>query len=229
MWFEIFFLIAIYYLFRAIFKSSSFQEFIHYTFIPKKNELKERKLFEKMSDEEMFALSLGDLEYERIAKKIERSSLKAYLEEEYGLSFEEGKEREHLLYSLDKIWKEGSISLFFRHNNLHKYVAIRDMVAYDSARFTELLRHGLHLKFIEEEEAWGFLFLNLQRVQDSYCDWYDFRDAYFRATTLIAYSEDKKHEDFNFKMEWLKAKTASTVKEFWLEENLFSQIIIKDR
>ena len=225
MLFKLLFFIALFYIFRSLLSNSSFRDFLQ-TLLPqtKEESIENQEEIQELGIKEHFALALGDLENERIAQNLQKISLKKYLEEEHGVSFEEGKEKEHLLYSLHQIWKVGNLQLFFRYPHFHQYLSVRDMVAFDSARFTELLRQALYLEFIEEEEAWGFLFLNAQRVQESYESWEDFRDAYFRGLTIINYRQLKRSEDFDFEKELEKLKNASKVKVLWLKEEIFSDI-----
>ena len=174
--FIFFFVIA--YLIVSIFKQRHFLKFLFSLFgmMYEKNKksvndavfLYEEPKVENLSKEEVFALSLGDLEHERLVSELEEIDILKYLEKEWGLSFESSKSKEHTLYSLQQIWSKGTLSLVFENLHLEKEVGIADMVAFDAARFTELLRQVLYLKFLEEEEVWGLLFLNAQRVQDSY-------------------------------------------------------------
>lgn len=176
------------------------------------------------SQEEIFALALGDLEHERLENALEELELSRYLEQTWGLSFEAKKSKEHTLYTLQQLWSKGTLSLVLEHQHLRHQVSIADMVAFDSSRFVELLRQVIYLKFIDEEEAWGLLFLNAQRVQDSYANWEAFQEAYFRGLSLYAYSQlsEKEQKSFDFNAVFHTYQQNSKVKVAWLEEKIFS-------
>jgi len=179
---------------------------------------------EHLSVEEAYALALGDLEYERLSQDDFSGSVVQYLQAEWGLSFEEEKAREHAIYTLQHIWSSGSISLIFQNIQFEQNVSIKELIAFDSARFAELLRHVMLLGFLDEEEAWGLLFLNAQRVQDSFENWADFKEAYFRGLTLYRYNklEEEEQKIFDFDAVLSHTKERSTTEVVWLEEPLFS-------
>ena len=181
-----------------------------------------------LSEEEVFALALGDLEHERIASEIEELTLEAYLKKEWGLTFDEGREREHTLYALQKIWSKGTRYLLFENMQFEKMVSVSDTVAFDSARFSELIREAIYLGYLEEEEAWGLLFLNAERVQEAFSSSKEFINAYFSALVLFKFSklEEEEKKSFEFDVELELLKSHSTVNIVWLEEELFSQFEI---
>ena len=231
MFLKILFFVVLFYLFRSILRNSTFVDFLK-TLLPTKKEERfeeEKEEIRPLGAKERFALALGDLEHERIAQTLQKKSLRTYLEEECNLTFEEGREREHTLYTLHQIWKVGTIEIFFDNPDVHSSLSVRDMVAFDSARFTELLRQALYLNFINEEDAWGFLFLNAQRVQESYEGWEDFRDAYFRGVALMHYSELKEDDNFDFEQEFKRLRDVSNIKVAWLEEEIFATIEVIEK
>ena len=179
---------------------------------------------EKLSKEEIFTLALGDLEHERLGVELEEIDILEYLKKEWGLSFEDEKSKEHTLYTLQQIWSKGTLSLVFQNVHLEKEVSITDMVAFDSVRFSELVRQVIYLKFLDEEVAWGLLFLNAQRVQDSYANWAEFKEAYFRGVTLYLFSrlEEEEQKSFDFKEVLLQQKKNISVEVNWLEKDIFS-------
>jgi len=179
---------------------------------------------EHLSAEEAYALALGDLEYERLSQDDLPGSVVQYLQAEWGLSFDEDKAREHAIYTLQHIWSSGSISLVFQNVQFEQNVSIKELIAFDSARFVELLRQVMLLGFLDEEEAWGLLFLNAQRVQDSFENWADFKEAYFRGLTLYRYNklEEKEQKIFDFDAVLSQTKGCSSVDIVWLEEPIFS-------
>ena len=231
-YFAFFFVIG--YLFLSILKERNFLKFVFSLFgmrYEKNKKSVEDAVFlyeepkkEELSEEENFALALGDLEHERLLSELEEINILQHLENEWGLNFEKEKSKEHTLYTLQQIWSQGTLALILQNIQLEKEVSVRDMVAFDSARFTELLRQVLYMKFIEEEQAWGLLFLNAQRVQDSYASWHEFKDAYFRGLTLYMFDklEDEKKESFDFKKALMEHQENSTLEVAWLDEEIFS-------
>jgi len=222
------------YLLVSIFKKRAFLKFV-FSLIGMRYEqnkksindavfLYEKPKLEKLSREEIFTLALGDLEHERLGVELEEIDILEYLKKEWGLSFEDEKSKEHTLYTLQQIWSKGTLSLVFQNVHLEKEVSITDMVAFDSVRFSELVRQVIYLKFLDEEVAWGLLFLNAQRVQDSYANWIEFKEAYFRGLTLYLFSrlEEEAQKSFNFKEVLLQQKNNISVEVNWLEKDIFS-------
>jgi hypothetical protein len=214
----LFFSVVAYLLWSALTKSQSKK------ILKKKEAFRKIYRVEALSAEENFALSLGSLEYERLSQRDMTVSLKEYFEAEWGLDFKEEKAREHTLYTLQQIWSNGNIHLVFRHIQFEKEASIKEMVAFDSARFAELLRQAILLSFLDEEEAWGLLFLNAQRVQDSYTSWQDFKEAYFRGLTLYSYThlEEDEQAHFNFHKTVSEFKQNTKVEIDWLTDRVFS-------
>ena len=58
--------------------------------------------------------------------------------------------------------------------------AVRDAMAWDASMLVEEVRLAHTLGWLTEEEAWGYLFLNGQKMQDCYDSWQDFTDAALR-------------------------------------------------
>ena len=182
---------------------------------------------ESLSAEGKYALALGDLEYERLAQNDLSVSVDQYLQTEWGLSFEGEKAKDHTLYTLQQIWSSGSISLVFQNIQFEQDVSIKEIIAFDSARFAELLRQVILLGFLDEEEAWGLLFLNAQRVQDSFENWMDFKEAYFEGLTLYRYSRLTEDEQgiFDFDAVLSHVRECSSVEVAWLDEPIFSHFM----
>lgn len=177
-----------------------------------------------LSAEEKYALALGDLERERLDQHRSSQTMQKYLESEWGLSFTEEKAKDHALYTLHKIWSSGSLSLIFENIQFEHNASIKELIAFDSARFAELLRQVTLLGFLDEEEVWGLLFLNAHRVQDSFENWLDFKEAYFRGLTLYRYSrlDEKEQELFDFDAVLSQTKEHSCVEVSWLERPILS-------
>lgn len=229
----IFFFIIAYLLF-SIFKQRDFLKFLFALFgvLYEKNNravneavfLYEEPKLENLSREEAFALALGDLEHERLVSQLEEVDILSHLKQEWGLSFEDKKSKEHTLYTLQQIWSKGTLFLVFDNLHLEKEVGIADMVAFDAARFAELLRQVDYLKFLDEEELWGLLFLNAQRVQDTYKSAKEFKEAYLRGLTLYNYAKlEEKEHTFDFKKAYRQNQKSSNVEIVWLDEEIFSQ------
>lgn len=179
------------------------------------------KTLELQSKEEKFAYDIANLEHERITDLVKDLELMKFFKKEWGRSFKKDKKgRNNILSLLMDTWSEGSVNLLFQYTHLD--ITVKDMIAFDCARFAELIRIALFLKLLEEEEAWGFLFLNAQRVQDSFDNWDDFKHAYFKGASLYEFdlSESKKYKT---KIRDQKRKE-SKVKEMWVSEALFSHI-----
>ena len=220
-------------------KNSSFRDFLRSNFALKKEHILEQEQEQEQEDrevliyskEETFALALGDLENERILLELNNQSLLEYLKTTWEREFDKESGKDDVIYTLQHLWSRGSLSLIHEYKAFSEEVRVRDMVAFDSARFTELLCQALYLKFLEEEEAWGLLFLNAQRVQDCFEDWKDFQRAYFRGLALYKYSLSEKSEENDlpeYKRILLKIKSTSSVELEWLDEKVFSQFKIDE-
>ena len=53
--------------------------------------------------------------------------------------------------------------------------SIRDAIAWDAAMLIEEARLAQTLGWMEEDEVWGVVFLNPQRVQGTFESWRNFR------------------------------------------------------
>jgi len=166
---------------------------------------------------EKFALNLGNLEYERLSLLPDNLTLHERLEKEWGIHFEGEFAKERVIYTLQKILREGSIEMLLNSRASQSRVRVKDMVAFDSARFVELIRQALALKILEDDEVWGFLFINAQRVQDTFTGWSDFKSAYLNAVKFIYLSQKKRFY------------SSKVVEIEWLEEDLFSHFKIEKK
>ena len=185
-----------------------------------------------LSKEETFALALGDLEHKRIANELEDCNLVNYLEKEWNIEFNENDNEEYMIYLLQKIWKSGTVSWYWEHRKLHHKIDVKDLVAFDSVRFTELIRQAIYLKYIDEESAWGLLFLNAQRVQESFSGWEDFKSSYFRAVVfynIVRKMKEDKQEEAISKFDELVELLVNenNIEILWLNDALFEKIKIK--
>ena len=178
---------------------------------------------------EIFVLSIASLEHERSKHLMEKLTLKAYLAKIWNINVEDKNAKERTIYVLQQLWSEGSISFLFGNIQFSNRVTIQDLVAFDASRFAELLFQVMHLDILEEEEAWGLLFLNAQRVQDSFSNWEAFNDAYCKGLTLYEFVtlEEEAQKNYVFKDELQKNRMLFHRQDTWLEEDVFHDFKIE--
>ena len=210
-----------------------------YLFIKNRQEAKEDKYStsdiedKPLSKEESFALEIGTLEHERIERSLELFNLRDYIKDEWGIDQKEEGVKENIIYQLQQLWSRGTLSIFMEHEFLKKELKVKDLIAFDSARFTELIRQLLYLELIEEKEAWGLLFLNAQRVQDSFENAEDFTNSYFKGAIfyeIIFKTEEKKREKKleNFNKIFMELQSQNETIIEWIDEALFTQLTINE-
>ncbi len=185
-----------------------------------------------MAQEERFALSLAQLEEERLKNTHKSYNISNYCQEEFSLNIEEKNASNKVYHLLQQIWQEGILELFIRNNILTNKLEVKDLVAFDSSRFTKLVIEVLKLKLIKEQEAWGLLFLNAQRVQDTFKDAATFKTSYLKGALFydILFKSDEarraeKIEHFDTLLETLQQN--STIELFWLDEDIFKNFNIE--
>jgi len=179
---------------------------------------------------EKFVLSIASLEHIRSKHLIDELSLSEYLKKIWNIDTQEEKVKEKSIYVLQQLLAEGSKFLLFNNIQFSKEVKVKDLVAFDASRFAELLFQLIHLNILEEEEAWGLLFLNAQRVQDSFENWEDFNEAYCKGVTLhkFAVKEEEERKDYHFNDELQKNRALFNTSNAWLEESLFRDFKIEN-
>ena len=146
---------------------------------------------------ERMASALGDVDgpflYLDAWRKSEHPQLIACLED-LGIDFERDQRLEgaYLRLTLRSIWSLGEMNILRQRPDLAQTYHVKDILAYDAARFVELTRIAFVLKLLSEEEVWGLLFLNAQRVQMLFSSWRDYTDCYVRGRTLVLehYNQD---------------------------------------
>ena len=171
-----------------------------------------------LSSVEQFALDIGNLEFERLSQRCKELNLHDCLEKSWGIRFDNEFAKDRMIYTLQKILTQGSVGLLLKNRALQKEVRVKDMVAFDSSCFVELVRQAMALKLLSQEEAWGFLFLNAQRVQDSFEGWEDFKSSYLRGANLVTMTTKDE-----------KAYTSTEVKIVWLKEDVFNHLKIENK
>jgi len=169
-----------------------------------------------LSPAEEFALNIGNLEYQRLSYLCHELTLLDCLEKRWGIRFEGEFAKERVLYTLQKILSQGSVDRLIKNRKAQESFCIKDMVAFDSASFVELVRQSMALKLLSDEEAWGFLFLNAERVQDSFESWEAFQNAYLKGAEFHALGREK---EASYNLEKIEVA--------WLKENLFSHLKIE--
>ncbi|CAA6820423.1 MAG: Unknown protein, partial [uncultured Sulfurovum sp.] len=133
-----------------------------------------------ISKEERFALAFAKFEEERLENSVEVYDVENYLDEEFYFNVNEPNASTKVYHVIKKVWTEGILELFIKNSILTDKLEVKDLVALDSTRFVKLVLEVLKLQLISEEEAWGLLFLNAQRIQDSFKSTKEFKNAYFK-------------------------------------------------
>ena len=167
---------------------------------------------------EQFSWAIGHFAYDEIKAVQTQKELREQLSEQWSMNFnDEALAKDRIIYTLQKIWSEGSTNLLLKNMSLAGKVSIRDLVALDCSRFVVLIRQALMVDLIAEQEAWGLLFLNAQRVQDCYDSWQDFAQCY--QTGRDFYNEHYDVKD---------AIQIQEVKFQWPKEAIFSHLISEE-
>ncbi len=185
-----------------------------------------------MSQEEEFALDIAKLEDERLKSSKEIYSVETYCQDEFSFKIEEKNASTKVYHVLKKVWTEGVLEIFIRNNILSDKLEVKDLVAFDSARFTKLVLEVLKLQLIEEKEAWGLLFLNAQRVQDAFENAETFKASYFKGALfydiLFKSDEDDRGEKIgNFDILLRDLQESTKVEFTWLKEDVFRSFKIE--
>ena len=186
-----------------------------------------------MSKEEEFTLAIAKLETERLNKSIKPYEVKAYLNDDFHFNVDEKNASTKVYNVLKILWSEGMLELFIKNNILTNKLEVKDLVAFDAARFSKLVLEVLALGLLDEKEAWGLLFLNAQRVQDTFKNAKEFKTSYLKGALfydiLFKSDEDDRGEKIqNFDALFKTLYESSEVEIIWLEENLFSSLKIEE-
>ena len=182
-----------------------------------------------MSKQEEFTLNIAKLENERLLLY----TSEMYLNKEFHLDIKDESISTKIYHKIQELWSQGLLELFIKNNILRDKLEVKDLVAFDSARFTKLVLEVLKLKLMDEKEAWGLLFLNAARVQDVFENAEDFKASYFKGALfydILFKSEEEnigdKIEDFDALFKELHK--ASQIEILWLEEDIFKALKIEE-
>jgi len=184
-----------------------------------------------MSQEEAFALAIANLETERLSHAQELYEVENYLEEDFHFDIKAPNASSKVYHILQLLWSEGLLEVFVKNSILSEKLEVKDLVAFDASRFSKVVRELLSLKLLNEEEAWGLLFLNAQRVQDSFENLEAFKKAYLKGALyfeiLFKGDEENRGEKIeNFDALLQTQYTHSQVDFIWLNEEIFSSLTI---
>jgi len=185
-----------------------------------------------MSKEEEFTLAIAKLETERLHKSIEPYEVRAYLNDDFHFNVDEKNAPTKVYNVLKLLWSEGMLELFIKNNILTNKLEVKDLVAFDAARFSKLVLEVLALELLDEKEAWGLLFLNAGRVQDTFTNAQEFKSSYLKGALfydiLFKSDEDDRGEKIqNFDALFETLYESSEVELIWLEEDVFSSLKIE--
>jgi hypothetical protein len=188
--------------------------------IPKKESPHIEPLVElhTQSVEEHFALAIADLEYTRLEQTLEEVTLVEYLKEQWQIELDKHA-KEQTIYALQQLYSIGTVDLLLQDETMRSTITIKSMIAFDSAVYAELIRQTMSLNILSEEEGWGLLFLNAQRVQDSFTSWEMFQEAYLEGAAFWL-STQKKHSYKKLKLKLEKNK----IQREWLDTSIFTTL-----
>ena len=186
-----------------------------------------------ISKEEEFALAFAKFEEERLENSVEVYDVENYLNEEFYFNVNEPNASTKVYHVIKKVWTEGILELFIKNSILTDKLKVKDLVALDSTRFVKLVVEVLKLQLISEEEAWGLLFLNTQRIQDTFENAEAFKSAYFKGALfydiLFKSEEETRGEKVqNFDALLATLHQSSTVELRWLEQDIFDTFSIQE-
>jgi len=186
-----------------------------------------------LSDNDLFALSLGDIANGKsIANITNQQQLLKYMKTTWGMEFEpQDVAAERTIHCLKQIWNQGHIDSLLNSPQHFERVAVRDIIAIDTARFVQLVVQTRALDLIDEHQAWGLLYLNAQRALDSFDSWSDFEQAGLTGQTFLR-SLRTKHKLSDFEL-YLKSTTTEFELSFadrekslapWPQDSMFSAL-----
>ncbi|CAA6817086.1 MAG: Unknown protein [uncultured Sulfurovum sp.] len=187
-----------------------------------------------MNQEEIFALAFAKFEEERLLNSLEDFNVEAYLNDEFYFNINEDNASTKVYHVIKKVWTEGVLDLFIKNHILVDKLEVKDLVALDSTRFVKLVCEVLKLKLLEEKEAWGLLFLNAQRIQDTFENAEDFKASYFKGALFYEILFRSEEEERGEKIESFDAllqerHKASSVELAWLEDDVFDSFKIEGK
>ncbi len=184
-----------------------------------------------MSEEEIFALSFAKFEEERLNHSLEVFNVESYLNDEFHFNLNAANASTNVYDVIKKVWSEGILELFIKNNILTNRLEVKDLVAFDTTRFVKLVVEVLKLDLIEEKEAWGLLFLNARRIQDTFKNSEEFQASYFKGALFYeilfkSKEEEKGKKIQNFNTLLVALQKNSSVTLTWLEKDIFESFKI---
>lgn len=187
-----------------------------------------------ISKEETFALAFAKFEEERLENSVKIYEVASYLSEEFYFNINEPNASTKVYHIIKQVWTEGILELFIKNSILTDKLEVKDLVAFDATRFVKLVVEVLKLELISQEEAWGLLFLNAQRMQDSFKSTQEFKDAYYKGSLfydiLFKSEEETRGEKIqNFDALLLTLQQSSSVALRWLTEDIFETFSIEEK
>jgi len=185
-----------------------------------------------MSQEEEFALAIADFETERLSKSVANYNPAEYLNDEFHFDVEAKSIETKIYHKIEELWSQGLLEIFIKNNILSDKLEVKDLVAFDSARFVKFLLEILKLKLMDEKEVWGLLFLNASRVQDTFENAEAFKASYFKGALyyeiLFQSEEEERGEKIqNFDTLLNASLNASNIEILWLQEDVFKRLKIE--
>lgn len=186
-----------------------------------------------LSREETFALAIGKLEHERLTQSQEQYDVQAYLMDAFHLDIEGNNLANKVYDVIQQVWSKGVLELYIRNQILTDKLQVKDLVAFDTSRFVTLIEALMELEILDEQEAWGLLFLNAARVQDVFVSTEAFKVSYLKGSLfyeILLKSEEtckaEKIQKFDILLETLQR--TSGVAFDWLEEDIFERFCIEE-
>ena len=179
-----------------------------------------------MSKEEEFALAIANFE-NRPTNNIEE-----YFNDEFNFDIKAQSIGTKIYHKIQELWSQGLLEVFIKNNILSDKLEVKDLVAFDSARFVKFLLEILKLKLMDEKEIWGLLFLNAARVQDTFNNAQEFKASYFKGALYYEIlfqsdEEDRGEKIQNFDTLVNASLQASDMEILWLEEDIFKTLKIE--
>jgi len=187
-----------------------------------------------ISKEETFTLAFAKFEEERLENSVERYEVECYLSEEFYFNINEPNASTKVYHVIKQVWTEGILELFIKNSILTDKLEVKDLVAFDATRFVKLVVEVLKLELISQEEAWGLLFLNAQRMQDTFKSTQEFKNAYYKGALfydiLFKSEEERRGEKIqNFDALLIILQESSSVKLTWLTEDIFDTFSVEEK
>lgn len=185
-----------------------------------------------MHQELKFVLSIVQLETNRLEKSYDSYTPEGFFYDEFQLNIDNPNITAQLYYKIHEVWSHGLLQLFIKNKILHDQLEVKDIIAFETARLIKLILEALSLEIIKEKEAWGLLFLNAQRLQDTFNNEIEFKEAYLKGSLYyqILFKDDEDDRGTrikNFHILFEQLKQVNPVQLIWLERDIFDSFTIK--